>query len=77
MFPFLWVPERSSASVARFSLQLSMDSLPADSLSTDKSKSKLLYDWRFTANQFILASSLLRPTTRDFFNSTLAVIALM
>jgi hypothetical protein len=31
------------------------------------SKSKLLYDWRFTANQFVLASGPLRPTTRDFF----------
>jgi hypothetical protein len=27
----------------------------------------LLYDWRFTANQFVLASSPLRITTRDFF----------
>jgi hypothetical protein len=34
-----------------------------------KSKSKLLYDWRFTANQFVLASSPLRPTTRFFFFS--------
>jgi hypothetical protein len=32
-----------------------------------KSKSNLLYDWRFTANQFVLASSPLRPTTRFFF----------
>jgi hypothetical protein len=32
-----------------------------------QSKSKLLYDWRFTANQFVLASSPLRPTTRFFF----------
>jgi hypothetical protein len=32
-----------------------------------KSKSKLLYDWRFVANQFVLASSPLRPTTRDSF----------
>jgi hypothetical protein len=28
------------------------------------SKSKLLYDWRFTANYFVLVSSPLRPTTR-------------
>jgi hypothetical protein len=27
----------------------------------------LLYDWRFTANHFVLASSPLRLTTRDFF----------
>jgi hypothetical protein len=32
-----------------------------------RSKQKLLYDWRFTANQFVLASGPLRPTTRDFF----------
>jgi hypothetical protein len=31
------------------------------------SESKLLYDWRFIANQFILASSPLRPTIRDLF----------
>jgi hypothetical protein len=31
------------------------------------SKSKLLYGWRFTASQFILASSPLRPMTRVFF----------
>jgi hypothetical protein len=59
--------------------------LPTDSLSTDKStgsksksKSELLYDWRFTANQFVLASSPLRPTTTDlFFNWALVVIALI
>jgi hypothetical protein len=33
-----------------------------------KSKSKLLYDWRFTANQFVLASSPLRLMTRFFFS---------
>jgi hypothetical protein len=31
------------------------------------SKSKLLCEWRFTANQFVLASGPLRPTTRNFF----------
>jgi hypothetical protein len=30
--------------------------------------SEFLYDWRYTANQFVLAPSPLRPTTRDFFN---------
>jgi hypothetical protein len=35
--------------------------------SLSKWKSKLLYDWRYTANQFVLAPSPLRPTTRDFF----------
>jgi hypothetical protein len=32
-----------------------------------KSGSELLYNWRFTTSQFILASSPLRLTTRDFF----------
>jgi hypothetical protein len=35
-----------------------------------KSKSKLLYDWRFTAYKFVLASSLSRLKTRDVFLST-------
>jgi hypothetical protein len=43
------------------------DSLNSISQLNSKSKSKLLYDWRFTANQFILASGPLRPTTRDIF----------
>jgi hypothetical protein len=30
------------------------------------SESELLYDWLFTANQFVLATSPLRPTTRIF-----------
>jgi hypothetical protein len=43
-----------------------------------KSESELLYDWLFTANQFILETSLLRLTTNFFFsNSELAVIVLM
>jgi hypothetical protein len=33
------------------------------------SKPKLLYDWRFTANQFVLASNPLRLTNRYFFFS--------
>jgi GR25 family glycosyltransferase involved in LPS biosynthesis len=35
---------------------------------------KLLYYWRFTANQFVLAPSPLSLMTRDFFNCTFAVI---
>jgi hypothetical protein len=40
-----------------------------------QSHCELLYDWRFTANQFILESSLLRLTTSDFLfcNWTLVV----
>jgi hypothetical protein len=35
-------------------------------LAGSESESELLYDWRFTANQSILAPSTLRPTTNDF-----------
>jgi hypothetical protein len=35
------------------------------------SKSKLLYNWRFTANQFVLEPGPLRLTTRDFFPTQL------
>jgi hypothetical protein len=34
--------------------------------SQSQSQSELLYDWRFTANQFVLATSPLRFTTSDF-----------
>jgi hypothetical protein len=34
--------------------------------SQSESESELLFDWRFTANQFILATSPLRPTTSNF-----------
>jgi hypothetical protein len=36
------------------------------SQSVSQSESELLYDWRFTANQFFLATSLLRLTTSNF-----------
>jgi hypothetical protein len=43
-----------------------------------ESESELLYDWRFTASQFVLAPSPLKLTTRVLFfsNWTLAVIVL-
>jgi hypothetical protein len=34
--------------------------------SYSESESESLYDWRFTANQFVLATSSLTPTTRNF-----------
>jgi hypothetical protein len=37
------------------------------SVRTTWSNSKLVYDWQFTANQFVLASNPLRPTTNFFF----------
>jgi hypothetical protein len=43
-------------------------SLPATliRLVASKSESELLYDWRFPANQFVLATSPLRLTTSNF-----------
>jgi hypothetical protein len=35
-------------------------------ISPEESESELLYDWRFTANQFVLATSPLRLTTSNF-----------
>jgi hypothetical protein len=35
-------------------------------MSESQSQSELLYDWRFTANQFVLATSPLRLTTSNF-----------
>jgi hypothetical protein len=55
--------------------QLTLFALSSHSLLTilppDNSElaSELLYDWRFTANQFILASNPLRITTRDVFST--------
>jgi hypothetical protein len=39
---------------------------PASTRVDYSSKSKLLYDWRFTANQFVFSSTPLRLTTRIF-----------
>jgi hypothetical protein len=49
----------------QISLELQHTSSLLFTLSTEHSKSEscLHYDWRFTANQFVLASSPLRPTT--------------
>jgi hypothetical protein len=46
-------------------------------ISVGRSESEQLYDWRFTAHQFILATSSLRLTAIIFFNWTLAVIVVM
>jgi hypothetical protein len=52
--------------------------LPWTELAKSKSKSKLLYYWRFTAKQFVLWPGPLRSTTRDLFpNWTMAVIVLL
>jgi hypothetical protein len=39
---------------------------PALNQSESESESELLYVWRFTANQFVLAISPFRPTTTNF-----------
>jgi hypothetical protein len=51
-----WVPRRMWPALATTRLP-----------SNWKSRSELLYDCRFTANQFVLAPSPLRLTTGDFF----------
>jgi hypothetical protein len=45
--------------------QFSQKQLSTDSI--NHSKSKLLYDWWFTGNQFVLSPSPLGLTIRDFF----------
>jgi hypothetical protein len=54
----------SSQPPLQSSTQLS--TLNSTSLSELELKSESLYDWRFTANQFVLAPSPLRVTSRDF-----------
>jgi hypothetical protein len=39
----------------------------AGSRGSSESESESLYDWRFTANQFVLATSYLRLTTTNIF----------
>jgi hypothetical protein len=39
---------------------------PLKTESESESESELLYDWRFTASQFVLAPNPLRLTTRDY-----------
>jgi hypothetical protein len=60
-------------------LQWKYSNTPPREETQPKTKSKLLYDWRFTANQFILAPSPLRLAAIYFFfcNWTLALIVLM
>jgi hypothetical protein len=54
----------SNSGVLQLHRLSSLHRLPFNSLS--ESESKLLYDWRFTANQFVLATSPLRHTTNNF-----------
>jgi hypothetical protein len=56
-----YAPQKLTNGVKRQALQFENQS---------QNESQLLYNWRFTANQFILASSLLRLMTKFFFFST-------
>jgi hypothetical protein len=80
MFPFFWVPELSRASAivtAPTRLNFLNGTRQPYSLSaTELVKAKVTY-WRFTANQLVLASSLMRLTTRDFLSCILEVIVIM
>jgi hypothetical protein len=49
----------------------SHDHIPQQTDCKKTSTSKLVYDWRFTVNQFVLKSGPLRPTTRDFYSTEL------
>jgi hypothetical protein len=58
-------------------LLLSLTQLPALNWTGQSSEPELLYDWRFTANQFVLATSPRDPRQEFLFsNWTLAVIVL-
>jgi hypothetical protein len=76
-FSFFWVPELSPTSATKNSSQRLNPHRLSNSLtnqltatkSKSKLKSELLYDWLFTANQFVLATSPLRLTIRDFIST--------
>jgi hypothetical protein len=63
-------------SITKDEFRLTCELLMNDTLTThqgpmtnekSESESELLYNWRLTANQFVLAPGPLRPTTSDFF----------
>jgi hypothetical protein len=59
LYPRHWVPFSSPSTTLRATVEVFDPDSTRDSLSggNSNSKSKLLYDWRFSANQFILESS--------------------
>jgi hypothetical protein len=65
--PRHWVPFSSPPTTLRATVEV-FDLVSTRDLTCQQSKStsKFLYDWRFTAIQFVLASSPLRLTTRFF-----------
>jgi hypothetical protein len=65
-----WVPFSSPPTTRRATVDVFNPTSTRDTdwlNSKSKAESKLLYDWQFTANQFVLASSSLRLTTTDLF----------
>jgi hypothetical protein len=74
LYPRQWVPFSTPPTTRRATVEIFEPASTQGLNHNSKSKSKLLYDWRFTAKQSFLVSSPLRPSTRDFFfNRTLAV----
>jgi hypothetical protein len=65
LYPSHWVPFSSLPTARRATMDVFDTASTLTGLS--KLKSKLLYDLRFTANQFVFAPSPLRPAIRDFF----------
>jgi hypothetical protein len=59
----IYEPVTSSTNNERMNSHLRMNH---SVLSQSQSQSELVYDWRFTANQFVLATSPLRFTTSNF-----------
>jgi hypothetical protein len=62
--PRHWFPFSSSPMTRRATVEI-FD--PASTRETSDSESQLLYDWRFTANQFVLATSPLSLRISNFF----------
>jgi hypothetical protein len=69
----------STATHSPLTMTVHLQAIPSPHWLSRVREPELLYDWRFTANQFVLASSLLRLTTRvlSFGNWTLMVIVLV
>jgi hypothetical protein len=67
--PRHWVPSSSLPTARSATVEVSESASTretAQQKSKSKSNSKILYDWWFIANQYILAPSSLRPRTRDY-----------
>jgi hypothetical protein len=63
--PRHWVPFSSPPTTRRATVEV-FDPASTRDLTESQSESKLLYDWRFTANQFVLMTSPLRLKASNF-----------